>query len=156
MSIPVISFADQLSLVPIVQQVIGIFTILTNCAKIIHDLSQCIFLKISLLNRDKKITSKISLVTEQHIHDFKNGKISDSFINWIDQLSQQLKITPEEAKRHLAERLDIQETLFTYQRNIFQHAKYIGIGGIRLMPLVGSIYSFYQIKAAQKLVFTPL
>lgn len=154
-----ISFADQLCIVPIIQQVIGSATILLNSIKSIIDIAKLVFFQLALLHKERKLKFKRPLfITQLEIENFKKGNYSSYLSNYLKQFIEHFKTKnpgslesdarlKEQANHSLTKFISIQEKMISCRKDLFRHIKYIGIGFIRALPIIGTIYSYRKINA---------
>jgi hypothetical protein len=154
-----IDFTDvnYLSLFPISQQITGVGTIILNIAKIIKDLGNRAF-----LDGNRKRLKQIELKIEKDKRDiffsaWKEGnnqpstaeqraqqKTWEKLIDYYEEapLNSKLGLAEQHQAniRYIKDRLKAENT-----KRIINHVTHIGIGVLRLLPIVGTIYSVCKI-----------
>ncbi len=101
--------ADKLSCWFLIQQVIGVATVLSNITKAVGDLARIAFYKIN---------SMADSNADEEVREIK-GYLRDA------------------------------------EKDCIEHVTYIGIGILRAIPIIGTIYSNYRISQARNFVERP-
>lgn len=117
------TLATKVCVAPIAQQVVGLGTVLSNSGKLLQDLA----LKTRSFFQTRSLNKQISL---NEAYYSKLQKVDNYDLNELDKVGNTLDQL-QEKKNKLAE------------TNAREHVKYIGIGLLRAIPVIGSIYSLY-------------
>lgn len=125
--------ATRYSIFPVTQQIVGVATIASNLIKTICDLFKIAYRKQeTIVKKNAYFTCSVNFK--------KTLKVENRLIRYRSSRA----IRADKAARAAIEKLDLAK------KDLKEHLRYIGIGVIRMTPIVGSVYSYVQWSQAKK------